>query len=130
MRVRRLFIALVVVLSGLVAVPATASAKGPPAGNPAEFCRATNNADGYLASHGGCVSSVASIGVDALMAGAFPSQAAAVATCKLIAESYGGFPFAFYGNVGNPAYTATNIRSCVDILYLFHTGQLPPGPQS
>lgn len=104
-----------------------ASAAAP--GNPVDFCRASNNADGYLGSHGGCVSSVASIGLDALMEGAFPSRPAAVANCKQIAALYGGYPYYFYGNFGNDAYKATNINSCVNTLYLFHTGQLPPGYQ-
>lgn len=108
---------------------AAPAAAGASADNPASFCTETNNADGYLASHGGCVSSVASIGIDALMEGAFPSRAAAVANCKQIAAFYGGYPYYFYGNVGNDAYKATNINSCVNTLYLFHTGQLAPGPQ-
>lgn len=108
---------------------AAPAAAGPPPDNPAKFCRDSNNVDGYLGSHGGCVSSVASIGIDALMAGAFPSRAAAVANCKQIAAFNGGYPYYFYGNVGNDDYKATNTNSCVKILYLFHTGQLPPGFQ-
>jgi hypothetical protein len=121
--------------AGLTAVLATfssfssASADEHRPVNPAQFCTMTNNADGYLASTGGCVSSVASIGIDALMEGAFPSRAAAVATCRQIADFYGGYPFYFYGNVGNPEYRASNHNSCVRILYAFHTGALAPGFQ-
>jgi hypothetical protein len=107
---------------------ATATTAAPPPENPAHFCKETNNADGYLASTGGCVSSVASIGIDALMAGAFPSRAAAVATCRNIADMAGGFPYYFYGREGDDRYLATNINSCVRILYNLHTGQLEPGP--
>lgn len=107
---------------------AQAAPRGEP--NAPQLCRETDNAEGYLASHGGCVSSLASIGFDALMEGAFPSRAAAVANCKGIAEFVGGFPYYFYGRVGDDRYLATNINTCVSILYLFHTGQLEPGPAS
>jgi hypothetical protein len=127
MRVTRIVMALAiaagVMLSGVGA--AQAAPKEP---NAAQFCRQTDNAEGYLASHGGCVSSVSSIGIDALMAGAFPSRAAAIANCKGIAAQVGGFPYYFYGRVGDDRYLATNLNSCVAILYLFHTGQLQPGP--
>jgi hypothetical protein len=100
----------------------------PPEPNAPQLCRESNNADGFLASHGGCVSSVSTVGLDALMAGAFPSRAAVIANCKGIAADVGGFPYYFYGRVGDDRYLATNLNSCADILYLFHTGQLEPGP--
>ncbi len=96
--------------------------------NPGQFCKETNNADGFLGSHGGCASSVASIGIDALMNGAFPSRAAAIANCKGIADMVGGFPYSFYGRVDDARYLATNLNSCVGILYALHTGELEPGP--
>lgn len=110
---------------GLTAATATADPQSP---NPAQFCTSSNNADGYLGSHGGCASSVASIGMDALMEGAFPSRAAAIANCKGIEEMVGGFPYYFYGRQGDERYLATNYASCVGILYQLHTGQLQPGP--
>jgi hypothetical protein len=127
MRVRKAILAVAlaagVTLSGMGAAQAA-----PTEPNAAQLCRETNNADGYLASHGGCVSSVATVGIDALMAGAFPSRAAAVANCKGIAAEVGGFPYYFYGRVGDDRYLATNLNTCVTILYLLHTGQLEPGP--
>jgi hypothetical protein len=112
-----------------LAVSGAATANAEPGHTPApQLCDETNNFDGYLGSKGGCVSSLSSIGLDALMAGAFPSRAAAVANCKGIADLYGGYPYYFYGRVGDDRYMATNIKTCVDILYLFHTGQLEPGP--
>ena len=79
----------------------------------------------FLGTGGGCVSSVASIGVEALENGAFPSNAAAVANCKGIEAEVGGYPYAFYGNLD---YLAKNPADCVYFLRGFHTGQLPPGP--
>jgi hypothetical protein len=52
-----------------------------------------------------------------------------VATCKQIADFYGGYPCYFCGNVGNPDYRASNHNSCVQILDVFHTGALAPGFQ-
>lgn len=120
-------------LVGLTAAALTLLGAGPAVAaesvaNPAEFCKESGNAEGYLASTGGCASSVASIGIDALLAGAFPSRAAATANCKQIASSVGGFPYSFYGRVDDDRYLATNINSCVGILYALHTGQLQPGP--
>ncbi len=114
--------------AGVLGMGATGAVAGPSKPNPAQFCRDSNNADGYLASHGGCASSVASIGAEALMSGAFPSRAAAIANCKGIEEMVGGFPYYFYGRVGDDRYLATNYRSCVRILYALHTEQLEPGP--
>lgn len=124
----RRFAATLAVAAGAVSVTATAATADPASPNPAQFCTMTGNAEGYLGSHGGCASSVASIGIDALMEGAFPSRAAAIANCKGIEEMVGGFPYYFYGRVGDDRYLATNYASCVDILFQFHTGQLQPGP--
>ena len=57
--------------------------------SPTQICRdlAANAPDVYefLATKpGGCVSSVASVGVEALQAGAFPSNAAAIGNCKFL----------------------------------------------
>lgn len=127
MKITRMVAALGVA-AGALGASATTAAADAHSPNPAQFCRTTNNADGYLGSHGGCVSSVASIGADALMEGAFPSRAAAIANCKGIEEMVGGFPYYFYGRVGDDRYLATNYASCVSILHQFHTGQLQPGP--
>jgi hypothetical protein len=127
MKVLRLGAALAVTAS-VIGMTATAAGADPAGPNPAQFCVESNNADGYLGSHGGCVSSVASIGVDAIMQGAFPSRAAAIANCKGIEDMVGGFPYYFYGRQGDDRYLATNYQSCVGILYALHTGQLEPGP--
>lgn len=111
-----------------VGMGAPAAANAASDASPAQFCKATGNVDGYLASTGGCASSVASIGVDALFQGAFPSQAAAIANCAMIREMVGGFPYYFYGRIGDDRYLATNNRTCVAILYALHSGQLEPGP--
>ncbi|MFC7491589.1 MULTISPECIES: hypothetical protein [unclassified Knoellia] len=116
------------IAAGTVGMTATTAAADPAAPNAAQLCKMSNNADGYLGSHGGCVSSVASIGMDALMEGAFPTRAAAIANCKGIEEMVGGFPYYFYGREGDSRYLATNYASCVGILYQLHTGQLQPGP--
>ena len=127
MKVMRMAAALAVTAS-LVGIGATAASADPAGPNPAQLCVESNNGDGYLGSHGGCASSVASIGFEALMQGAFPSRAAAIANCKGIEEMVGGFPYYFYGRVGDDRYLTTNYQTCVSILYHFHTGQLEPGP--
>jgi hypothetical protein len=110
-----------------VGAPTAASAASD--ASPAQLCKETGNFEGYLASTGGCASSVASIGVEALFVDfAFPSQAAAVANCAQIKEWVGGFPYYFYGREGDDRYLATNNRTCVAILYGLHTGALEPGP--
>lgn len=112
-----------------LAVSGAATANAEPGHTPApQLCDETGNFDGYLGSKGGCVSSLSSIGLDALMAGEFPSRAAAVANCKAIEDMVGGYPYYFYGRVGDDRYLATNTKTCIDVLYLFHTGQLEPGP--
>ena len=122
-------IATTLALAAGLCLTGMATANADPGNTPApQTCVATGNVDGFLGSHGGCVSSLSSIGMDALMQGAFPSRAAAVANCKGIAEFVGGFPYYFYGRVGDARYLATNTNSCVNILYQFHTGQLQPGP--
>ena len=118
---------LVGLAAGLVALAGssgTAMADQPV--NPAQLCEETNNLDGFLGSNGGCVSSVVTIGVGELMSGAFPSRPAAIANCKGIEDMVGGFPYYFYGQVGDDRYLATNLNSCVGVLFALHTGQIPP----
>lgn len=129
MRLTRIGVAAAIAASALLGTISAAEAapKGP---NASKICRETNNFDGFLGSHGGCVSTVSSIGIDAVINGAFPSQAAAIANCKGIEQQVGGFPYYFYDRVGDSRYLATNYRSCVNVLYGLHTGALQPGPAS
>lgn len=133
---KKLLFLAVVALSAAVAAPiATAD---PAAPNPSQMCReilpvVSPEASEFLGTGGGCVSSIASVGLEALMVGAFPSTAAAIANCKFLEENAfspangGGkpYPYAFYGN---PNYVAQNRADCVWFLRAFHTGVLPPGP--
>lgn len=74
----------------------------------------------FLATQpGGCVSSVASVGVQGLMMGEFPSIASAVGNCKFIEELVGGYPYDFYGQ-----FTARNRAECISWLKFFHGGGL------
>ena len=117
---------LLLVLGALVAVPTATAGRDD---NPSAICRsgAIPELNEFVGSGGGCVSTVASVGIEALLAGAFPSTAAAVENCKFLEATAfgGGYPYSFYGN---PAYTAYNRADCVYFLRAFHTGQLPPGP--
>jgi hypothetical protein len=119
-------IGLLVALGAVCVVPAALAGKDD---NPSAICRggAIPELNEFVGSGGGCVSTVASVGVEALMAGAFPSNAAAIENCKFLEETAfgGGYPYSFYGN---PAYTAYNRADCVYFVRAFHTGQLPPGP--
>ena len=122
----RIIIGLLIVLATLAVVPTALAGKDD---NPSAICRdgAIPELNEFVGSGGGCVSTVASVGIDALLAGAFPSNAAAVENCKFLEKTAfgGGYPYSFYGN---PAYTARNRADCVYFLRAFHTGQLPPGP--
>lgn len=125
---RKLLSIAVVALCAAVAIPVASAAPGDP--NPSKLCREIlpvldPEASEFLGTGGGCVSSVASIGVDALMNNAFPSTSAAIENCKGIEAEVGGYPYAFYGN---PDYLAKNRADCVYFLRGFHSGQLPPGP--
>jgi hypothetical protein len=116
---------LLVVLAALAVAPGAFAGKDD---NPAAICRSGENPqlNEFLGSGGGCVSTVASVGIEAFLGGAFPSNAAAVENCKFLeATMFGGYPYMFYEN---PAYTAKNRADCVYFLRAFHTGQLPPGP--
>jgi hypothetical protein len=122
---KRSVLGLLVFLCAFAAVPA-ASAGGDD--NPSAICRsgAIPELNEFVGTGGGCVSTVASVGIEALMAGAFPSTAAAVENCKFLEENvFGGYPYSFYGN---PDYTAKNRAECVYFIRAFHTGLLPPGP--
>lgn len=102
---------------------------------------------------GACESSVASVGMEALLQGAFPSQASAVGNCKML-ETEISYPYSFYGDlfstvegaafflqqVGLPpelaalvvanyaanidAFTAKNRAGCVTVLKGLHSGEL------
>ena len=125
----------IVLALALAALAAPAAFAGPDQ-SPAKFCKevlpvVNPEASEFLGTGGGCVSSVASVGIEALMEGAFPSTAAAIANCKFLEEAFFGptnggapYPYAFYGN---PDYLAKNRAECVWFLRAFHTGQLPPG---
>ena len=115
--------------AALVMAPAAAAA---PTSNPVRLCAALAEQDpeayAFLATKpGGCVSSVASVGVEALMAGAFPSKAAAVGNCKFLeANVFGGYPYAFYGQVADPRFVANNRAGCIAVLKRLHTGEISP----
>ena len=117
-------IGLLVLLAALAVAPGALAGKDD---NPSAICRsgAIPELNEFVGNGGGCVSTVASVGIEALIAGAFPSTAAAVENCKGIEAMVGGYPYSFYEN---PAYTAKNRADCVYFLRAFHTGQLPPGP--
>ena len=123
---RRAILSLLVLMAALAVAPAALAGKND---NPSAVCRggAIPELNEFVGAGGGCVSTVASVGVPALMEGAFPSTAAAVENCKFLEASAfgGGYPYSFYGN---PAYTARNRADCVHFLRAFHTGALPPGP--
>lgn len=124
-----------------VAVTVTPAAAGAAPGgmNPARACQENfMDVRDFLPTMGGCVSSLASVGAEGLLAGEFPSRAAAIHNCKALEasdflagkpEGARPYPYAFYGNVGNPLYTAENRAGCVEVLYRLHTGQIPPGFQ-
>jgi hypothetical protein len=100
------------VLAGVALVMAAVTVPGAAAGadqhlppNPKQFCDflAQNEPEAYefLATQpGACESSIASVGIEALMSGAFPSIAAAVGNCKFLEENF------FVGNeeLGLPDY--------------------------
>lgn len=104
MRKRLLPGALLVVTAslGFLVAPALADEPPPFPKNPVKACALLAQVDpeayAFLATKpGGCVSSLASVGADALMVGAFPSTAAAVGNCKAIEADVGGYPYQFYG---------------------------------
>jgi hypothetical protein len=54
----------------------------------------------FATKPGGCPSTVASVGVEALMSGAFPSTAAAIGNCKGLEKTFpNGYPYSFYEGV-------------------------------
>ena len=88
-------------MAGLPLSGASAAPKGP---SPVSACDQLSVEDpetyAFIATKpGACVSSVASVGLDALMAGAFPSRAAAVGNCKGLEAMTGGYPYQFYGGL-------------------------------
>ena len=130
---RKLLAAAAAVTVGVAVLIPEAAAAAPSSG-PRAICTAlkTQNPEvyGFLESKpGGCVSSVASVGVEALMAGAFPSTASAIGNCKFLeANMFGGYPYAFYGQVNDPRFVAKNRAGCVRVLRALHTGQISPPP--
>jgi hypothetical protein len=122
---KRLIIAIVALVATTVAAPVASAGRDE---NPPAICRSGSlpELNEFVGSGGGCVSTVASVGVEELLAGAFPSTAAAIENCKFLEQNvFGGYPYSFYGN---PAYTAKNRAECVYFIAAFHTGALPPGP--
>jgi hypothetical protein len=153
-------IALTASLAAALAVgPATAAgaAAPEPSGSPRATCAALaqNAPEAYefiATKPGACESSVASVGVEALMAGAFPSQASAVGNCKALEADFpNGYPYTFYeGVLDNPAavaaefkvplqvaqgivanylanvdlFKARNRAGCVRVLQRLHSGEL------
>jgi hypothetical protein len=130
---------LVCLAGGVVASPASA-AKG---ASPKQICAdlAVQDPEAYAflnTKPGACVSSVASVGVEALMAGAFPSTAAAVGNCKMLEQTAfldpaepnpgGPYPYQFYWFAGSDPdlFTAKNRAGCLSLLEQFHTGELAP----
>ncbi|MEO6712934.1 MAG: hypothetical protein ABIM89_05835 [Mycobacteriales bacterium] len=87
-------LALSAVALGAGVAPAQAAAES----SPVQICRdlAANAPDLYefiATKPGGCVSTVASVGLEALAAGAFPSNAAAIGNCKFLEQmSFFRFP--------------------------------------
>lgn len=121
-------------LSGALASSAAAAPNG---SNPKAVCDelAMLDPDTYAflgGTTGTCVSSLASVGMEELMAGAFPSTAAAIANCKFLEENvfveFGGYPYAFYGQVDDERFVAKNRAGCVEVLYRLHTGEITPPP--
>jgi hypothetical protein len=113
-------------VAGAAATPAAAAPE-----SPAKTCAAlaASNPElfGFIGTKpGACQSTVASVGLEALMQGAFPSNAAAVGNCKelertlfLAGKPAGArpYPYAFYGA---PQLTANNRADCVRILRRIH----------
>jgi len=140
------------ILSGLAvacaaaAIPfAVANAEPEIPNNPVEACEwlEENIPEAYefiATQPGACESSIASVGVEALMAGAFPSTATAVGNCKFLeANFFGGnpdmglpdylddgktYPYQFYWFEGldDPNLYAKNRADCVRIVELLHGG--------
>lgn len=115
-------------LGGAVTASAGAAPDSSPRAVCADLAETMPEAYAFLETKpGGCVSSIASVGLEALMAGAFPSQAAAVGNCKFLEENFfGGYPYAFYGQVDDPRFVAKNRAGCVRVLERLHTGEIAP----
>jgi hypothetical protein len=94
---------------------------------------------------GGCESTLASVGLDAVAGGAFPSNASAIGNCRFIEQSFmvgneelgipdylgdgRAYPYQFYWfeGVDDPNLYAENRADCVRILELLHGGYLGGG---
>ncbi len=139
-------------IASLLAAGAVAGAAATPAAaapvNPAKACAdlAASNPElfGFIATKpGACQSSIASVGLEALQNGAFPSNAAAVGNCKTLErtmfqdytpEDGRAYPYQFYHFIpGLPAEIrsqlyARNRADCVAILKKVHGGLLGGPP--
>jgi hypothetical protein len=130
-------------VAGAAATPAAAAPE-----SPAKTCAAlaASNPElfGFIGTKpGACQSTVASVGLEALMQGAFPSNAAAVGNCKTLEatmfqaytpEDGRAYPYQFYHFVpGLPAEIrsqlyARNRADCVRVLKRIHGGLLGGPP--
>lgn len=140
---RRIFLACAAIVFAITAAPVMASEHA--SMSPKETCAwlEANMPEAYAfiaTKPGACESSVASVGVEALMAGAFPSTAAAVGQCKFLEENFftgnpdfglpdylgdgKAYPYQFYWfeGVDDPNLYATNRADCLRILELLHGG--------
>lgn len=94
-----------------MAVPAASAA---PASSPSQTCTQGGNLifpdDMFPSSHGGCTSANASGQIEG---------AGYAAQCKNLSTAFGGYPFTFYGDPGNP--TVNNEGQCVNTLRYLHT---------
>ncbi len=92
---------------------------------------------------GACQSTLASVGLDGLASGAFPSNAAAIGNCKSLEktafmaqtpEDGKPYPYDFYLGMAppqlRPLLHADNRSECVAVLRRIHGGLLGPPPGS
>jgi hypothetical protein len=142
---RRFILLGVALLLVITAAPVTAG-KGS-AGSPTAVCAwlAAEQPELYAfiaTKPGACESTIASVGLEGLMAGAFPSGAAAIGNCKFLEANFfvgnpdfglpdylgdgRAYPYQFYWFEGmnDPNLYAKNRADCVRILELLHGGYL------
>ena len=142
----RRFILLGVALMLVISAAPVAAGKGS-AGSPTAVCAwlATEQPELYAfiaTKPGACESTIASVGLEGLIAGAFPSRAAAIGNCKFLEANFfvgtpglelpdylgdgRAYPYQFYWfeGVDDPNLYARNRADCVRILELLHGGYL------
>jgi hypothetical protein len=144
-------------LAAVSAAPASAQAPALPK-NPVKACAALAQLDpefyGFIATKpGACQSTLAAVGVDGLLGGAFPSNAAAIGNCKNLEqttfpaytpEDGRAYPYLFYWDLRQlldilglqeaAAYydsirsqlVARNRAECVQVLRRVHGGLMNP----